>query len=284
VSFARSPQLALALALASLSFGCQKAEEHPPYAEACTKNCGVLPGISASPGQVSGGAAGIPDSDAGTGTLQGHVLTLTDDSFVHAMPYTSAATVTADGASGSPVTGTWDGSDPTNLYSLEGVATVDTSWVSVIPTLVTGDAQPTYQAVQTNRVSNVDLALVSAATLDGIFNAVSSIRSPDSGQVVLFFHSAGTGAALSGLQVSMITAQATMYAGARGWVLDDGTTTTDASGLVVFGNVEPANSSGTQTVSVTRAATATTPVTDAGQFDVKVVQGAVTIATVEVQL
>ncbi len=268
-----------------LVFGCQKSEEHPPYAEACQKNCTLLPGISLGPGKGSaGGAAGTPDSDAGTGTLQGHVLLLSDDSFVRGMPYAAQATVTADGASGSPVSDTWDGSDPTALYSLEGVASVATNWVSIKPAIVGGDVLPTYQAVKTNWGSNVDLDLVSATTLDGIFNSVPTLRSPDSGQVVLFFQSAGTGSALSGLHVSMPTSQAALYAGDKGWVLDDGTAITNESGLIVFGNVEPANSNGTQTITVTRAATATTPAAAAGQFTVKVVQGAVTIATVDVQL
>ena len=249
------------------------------------KNCAILPGISLSPGAGNaGGGAGTPDSDAGTGSLQGHVLMLSDDTFVSAMPYTGDATVTADGVNGTPVSGTWNGTDPTALYSLEGVASLVTSWVSVKPKLVSDAALPTYEAVQTNRVSNVDLKLVSAATLDDIFSSVFTLRSPESGQVVLFFQSAGTRAALSGLHVTMPTAQAAIYAGDRGWVLDDGTAHTNESGLVVFGNVEPANSNGTQTVSVTRAATPTTPATDAGQITVKVVQGAVTIATVDVQL
>ncbi|HET7540597.1 MAG TPA: hypothetical protein VFK05_12020 [Polyangiaceae bacterium] len=286
MSPARCSHFALLLGLASLVLGCQKTEEHPPYEAACVKNCAVLPGISLSPGtgNAAGGGGGTPDSDAGTGSLQGHVLLLTDDSFVRAMPYTGEATVTADGATGTPVSGTWNGSDPTALFSLEGIATLATSWVSIKPTLVGGDALPTYEAVQTNRVSNVDLKLVAASTLDGIFSSVSTLRSPDSGQVVLFFQSAGTGAALSGLHVTMPTSQAGIYAVDRGWVLDDGTALTNQSGLVVFGNVEPANSNGTQTVSVARAATATTPATPAGQFTVKVVQGAVTIATVNVQL
>ena len=143
---------------------------------------------------------------------------------------------------------------------------------------------PTYQAVRTNQVTNVDLAMVSGTVLDGIFNSISTLRSPDSGQVVLFFHSAGTDAPLSGLHVSLPKAQVAAYATTKGWESDDGTATTNPSGLVVFGNVEPANSSGTQTVIVTRAATSSAPAVAAGQFAVKVVQGAVTIATVAVQL
>ena len=233
-------------------------------------------------GPGSAGASSMnPDSDAGTGTLQGNVLLLTDDSFVRASLFTSGATVTADGASGSPVSADWDGADP---FVLDGVAQVATNWVHVKPTLVGGDPLPTYQAVRTNEVTKADLALVSSTMLDVIFTEVSSLRSPDSGQVVLFFRSAGTGTPLAGLHVTMAKAQAAVYETSAGWVLDDGTAVTGPDGLIVFGNVEPANSNGTQSVIVTRAATATAPAAAAGQFAVKVVRGAVTLATVDVQL
>jgi hypothetical protein len=67
-------------------------------------------------------------------------------------------------------------------------------------------------------------------------------------------------------------------------VLDDGTAVTNQSGLVVFGNVTPAAAGDTQLITVTRAATATTGAMAAGQFPVKVVQGAVSIARVDVPL
>jgi len=264
--------------------GCQKSDEHPPFAAGCEDNCPLLPGIAVGVGTGSAGSSSMnPDSDAGTGTLSGTVLQLTDDTFVHATLYMNGATVTADGASGSPVTATWEGvaSEP---YVLDGVAHLATNWVSVKPSLVGGELLPTYQAVQTKQVTNVDLALVSSAVLDGIFNTVASLRSPDSGQVVLFFRSAGTGAPLAGLHVTMAKAQAAIYATTNGWAFDDGTAITNKEGLIVFGNVEPANSNGAQSVVVTRAATASTPAVAAGQFAVKVVQGAVTIATVDVQL
>jgi len=60
-------------------------------------------------------------------------------------------------------------------------------------------------------------------------------------------------------------------------VLDDGLALTDKSGLVVFGNVEPPNSGGTQTVIVTRGTTGS------GQFAVKVAEAAASIASVDVQ-
>lgn len=224
-----------------------------------------------------------PDSDAGTGTLQGQVVLLSDDSFVHATRYNEGATVAADGASGSPVTDTWQGATA-DQYLLDGVARVATNWVSVKPNLLGGDPLWTYQAVRTNQVTMVDLAVVSGAALDRIFTAVSMLRSDNFGQVVLFFRSAGTGAPLSGLHVSMSQAEGAVYATASGWVLDDGTAVTDASGLVMFANIQAPNAGGTQTVTVTRAATASLPAAAAGQFAAKVVQGAATIASVGVQL
>jgi hypothetical protein len=225
-----------------------------------------------------------PGSDAGTGTLDGKVFLLADASFAKGSLYQLGATVTADGADGSPVTGVWKGIEPFDPFVLQGVARVTTNWVSVQPDAVGGDALPTYQALQTYQVTSADLALVSATTLDSLFTAVSTLRSPNSGQVIVFFRSAGTGTPLAGLHVTMAKAQAGIYASANGWVLDDGTAVTNQSGLVVFGNVEPAAAGSTQLITVTRAATPTTVAAAAGQFPVKVVQGAVSIASLGIQL
>jgi len=278
--------LAGAVGLAGFSFGCQKSEDHPPFAAGCEENCTPLPPIGVDIGGGKAGSASMnpDDPDAGPVSLEGKVGQLTDDSFVQGIVYSGEATISADGFGGSPVTGTWNGAVPEpDPYTLEGVARRTTNWVSVTP-IQSADLLTTYRAVDTRSNTNVDLSLVSGITLDGIFNSISSLRSPAAGQVILFFRSAGTGAALPGLHVAMLKAQLAVYASASGWTLDDGTATTASSGLVLFGNVEPANSDGTQTVTVTRAATATTPVVAAGQFAVKVVQGAVTIARVDVQL
>jgi len=279
--------LAGAVGLAGLAFSCQKSDEHPPFAAGCEGNCAPLPGIGVGigTGKAGSGSMNPNDPDAGPVSLEGTVGLLADDSFVRGSAYPGEATITADGASGSPVTSTWNGAVPNpELYTIDGVARLATNWISVKPTRTDGDALTTYQAVRTSADTNVNLLLVSAPTLDGIFNSISSLRSPAAGQVILFFRSAGTGAALTGLHVEMLKAQVAVYPSAGGWTLDDGTATTTTSGLVLFGNVEPANSDGTQVVTVTRAATATTPAAAAGQFAVKVVQGAVTLASVDVQL
>jgi hypothetical protein len=247
-------------------------------------NCPLLPGVGVGVG-TAGSTSMTPDSDAGTGTLEGKVMLFTDAAFVTGSLYMDGATVTADGASGSPVTGTWKGVDPFDPFVLQGVARVSTNWISVEPDRVGGDALPTYQALQTYQVTSANLALVSATTLDSIFTAVSTLRSPSSGQVIVFFRSSGSGTPLSGLHVTMANAQeGGIYATAAGWVVDDGTAVTGPSGLVVFGNVGPAAAGDTQLITVTRAATATTGATPAGQFPVKVVQGAVSIASLGVQL
>ena len=274
--------LALCLASSAVLAGCQK-EDHPPYAVACETDCKPTPIISI--GSAPGGSTPVtPPTDAGfeAGTLTGNVLALNDDTFGRAAAFSQPATVSADGATGSPVSGTWNGTTP---YVLSGVAVVGTNWLSVAPSNVQGDALPTLQAVQTSATDTADLYVVDTAVIDGVLTAVSASRAPALGQVVLFFRNAGTGAALSGLQVVMNAAEAPAYAAASGWVSPDDTTVTSASGLVVFGNVVLPNAgSTTQTLSVTRLATATTPAASGGQFSVKVVEGAVTVATIPVQL
>lgn len=273
-----APVWAAALALSALVAGCQKQDDHPPYAAGCQANCKPVTGISI--GTSTGTPITTPptDLDGGTGTLTGQVLQLTDESFVNNALFSKTASVSADGSTTATVTGTWDGADP---YTLDGVASEAINWVSVTPDEAQGDAMVTYQAVSTATASMANLNVVSATTLDAVFTAVSAIRSPAFGQVVLFFHSNGTGAPLPGLRVTITTAQVAAYASSIGWTLDDGTAVTNASGLVVFGNVE---TSGVQTVTISRAATATAAAVPGGTFAVKVVESAVTMANVDVQL
>ena len=269
-----------ALALGLSVVGCQS-DDHPAYAAGCTTDCKPTTGIGlGSP--IAGGAGSTSTvTDAGTGTLTGNVVLLNDITFSAATAYTLTAVVSADGVTaGSAVTAPWDGTDP---YTLEGVAQEAANWVSVKPDDAQGDALLTYQPVATDNVSSASLAVISSATLDTLFTSVSSQRSPDFGQVVLFFRSVGTGAPVAGLHVAMAAAQIAAYASASGFVLDDGTAVTNASGLVVFGNVD-APTAGTQAVTVTRPATATAPATSGGSFAIKVAPGDATIATVNVQL
>ena len=267
----------------SLAVGCQKKDDHPPFLADCETNCSPLPGISIGVGSgSSGGATSDPAADAGPGTLTGQVLLLSDQTFAQGALFSGGAVVSADGASGTPVTGDWNGADN---FLLDGVAREATNWVSVKPNLAQGDALLTYQAVRTSAVDTVNLAVVSATTLDAIFTSLSApARSPNFGQVVLFFRSSGTGAALAGLHVAMPASAVAAYRTGTTWVQDDGTAVTDQSGLVLFGNVELANSGGTQPVKVTKAASGSSPAADAGTFAARVVEGAVSIASVNVAL
>jgi hypothetical protein len=150
---------------------------------------------------------------------------------------------------------------------------------------VQGDALQTFQAVQTNATDTADLVVIDSAVIDGVLTAVSTTRAPALGQVVLFFRNAGTGAALAGIKADMNASEAPAYAAPSGWVLQDDTTLTTSSGLVVFGNVTvPVGGNTTQTVTVSRPATATTAAVSGGQFSVRVVEGAVTLASIDVQL
>lgn len=279
--------LALTVALIGCGFiaGCQKQDDHPPFAAACETDCRPVIGVAIGSGP-SGPTVTTPTPDAGfdAGTLTGNVFELADDSFARETPFTQAATVVADGASGTSVSATWDGMNP---YQLSGVAVEPTNWINVAPAAVQGDALPTLQAVETDATDMADLVVVNSSVIDDILTAVAATRAPAFGQVVLFFRNAGTGEALSGVQAVMNgnASEAPAFAAASGWVSPDDTTTTDSSGLVVFGNVElPAAGSTTQTVTVTRPATATTAAAAGGTFPVKVVEGAVTIATIGVQL
>lgn len=262
--------------------GCQKPDQHPAFAEGCEVDCKPITGVSLGSG-INGGA-GSPSvvTDGGAGTLTGNIVLLKDQTFVNATPFAKSAAVFAEGASGAAVTGQWNGAD---RYLLSGVSEEASNWVSVKPDDPQGDALLTFQPVATDSVSNADLAVISAPILDELFTGLSTQRSPAFGQVVLFFRSAGTGAPVAGLHVTLPAAQLAAYAAGAGWVLDDGTAVTNSSGLVVFVNVDAAAAkNGFQPVTVNRPATASTPAASDRSFTVKVVDAAATIATVNVQL
>ncbi|MEO8904869.1 MAG: hypothetical protein ABI488_20790 [Polyangiaceae bacterium] len=274
--------ISVALAVGLGALGCQNQDDHPAFAEGCEVNCKPTTGVGLGAPIMGTAGATSTVTDAGTGMLTGNVVLLNDQTFVSATPFTHTALVSADGATGEAVTAVWNGTDP---YELDGVAPKSSNWVSVQPDDTQGDALLTYQPVATNNVSSVNLAVVSTPALDALFTSVSAQRSANSGQVVLFFRSVGTGSPVAGLRVTLAAAQVAAYAAASGWVLDDGTAVTNASGLVVFGNVDAAlANNGTQVVTVTRPATATAPAISGGTFAVKSVEGAATIATVNVQL
>ncbi len=273
----------VAFVLAALTSGCQK-EDHPPYAAGCVSDCKPGAGISIGSGTPSGGGSGSVVTDAGfnAGTLTGSVVLLNDETFTRAAAFNQAASIEGDAASGGVVSGQWDGTNP---YTVTGLTVEDTNWVTVTPGNAQGDALPTIQAVQTDATDTADLAVVDATTLDSVLTAVASTRAPALGQVILFFRNAGTGAAVSGIQATMTTSEAPAYAATNGWAIQDDTTVTNASGLVVFGNVTvPVGSATTQTVSVVRPATATTAAANGGTFAVRVVEGTVTVASIGVKL
>ena len=275
----RGARGALLLVLAALSAGCQKEDNHPPFAAGCETGCKPSPGISLGAG--TSGTTITPANDAAinAGTLTGQVLAFSDDGFSRTVPFTKTAVVSADGAAVAAVSGPWDGADP---YLLTGVAVSGANWVSVQPDDTQGDPQWTYHLIPTNAFDTVDLPLVSGLVLDQIFSSVIAVttRSTTQGQVILIFHNSGTSTALAGLQASLAQAQMTAYSFNGAWTSDD-TATTDNSGIVVFANVTAGPA---QTVVVTRAATPTAVAAQAGRVDLKVVGGAVTVATVSVQL
>jgi hypothetical protein len=269
------------IALCLTAASCQKGDDHPPFL-ACDTDCAPPTFVTIGTGNPSGGSSSNL-GDAGPATLTGQVLLLNDATFAVGALYASSATITADGADGTPVSAPWDG---INNYLLQNVANEATNWIGVKPTLI-GDPQLTYQAIDTTNLSTVNVAMVSGATLDGVIDSVSLLRSASEGQVVLNFQSKGTHLPLAGLHVSMAQAENALYHAATTtapWLVDDGTAITDQSGLVVFVNVAPGNAAGTQSVLVTKAATTTAAAVNGGTFAIKVAEGAVTVASVAIQL
>lgn len=274
--------LGLAALFLTAASGCQKSDDHPAFL-ACDPDCAPPTYVSIGTGSPSSGGSSSNVGDAGPGTLTGQVLLLNDATFAVGTLYPSGATVSADGADGTPVSAAWDGS---NNFLLQNVTKEATNWISVKPTRV-GDPLLTYQAIDTTDLDTVNVAMVSGTTLDAVIDSASLLRSASEGQVVLTFQSKGTHLPLAGLHVAMAQAENALYHTATTtvpWLVDDGTAITDQSGLVVFVNVAPGNAAGTQSVIVTKAATTTAAAVNGGTFAIKVAEEAVTVASVPVQL
>ncbi|HEX3773261.1 MAG TPA: hypothetical protein VHV51_02295 [Polyangiaceae bacterium] len=275
------PRLLPLIGLVALLAGCQK-DDHPPFAAGCTSASNCKPTVGISIGSGGTGTPNPTDGGFSAGTLTGSVLELNDATFLRAVPFMQAATVSADSASGTPVTGNWDGTNP---FMLSNVAVEPSNFVVVSPIAAQGDAAQTIQAVETNATDTADLFVVDSTVIDGILTAIAMTRGAAFGQVVLFFRNAGTLEPLAGIRAVMSSSEAPAYSSASGWVFPDDTTVTDSSGLVMFGNVElPTGGNTTQTVTVSRPATATVSAIAPVSFSVKVGEGAVTLATVGVQL
>lgn len=234
----RISELPLLLTLA-LSFACQEPDPHPPLLPACPPGdyCPHRPpsqvgGPSGSAGNSgTGGSGGV----GGGGELRGTVVDLLDDTFVNGVAFVEPATIEAQSTTGAVVSANWNGID---AFTLTGVEASLSAWISVRPLAGIANVR-TLHPVATHVGRNVDLGLVRADTVDGIFGilGVSTLREPGTAQIVLAFTvpAGSTVAGAAGVRAQLAEAELVAYESGGLWSSD--TLQTDTSGLALIGNV-----------------------------------------------
>jgi hypothetical protein len=276
-------RLVRAVFAAALVLGCASnngQNDAPP--PTCVGDCGLPPGLGSGLPPTDGGDGGPGEGGtSGTGVvLTGTVQQINDETnFVTTGPFTSTATLQAEGADGTTVTGMWDGSNP---FALQGVVSAAPAWVLTTPLNAAAvDALPAMEPVNTNSpnaqgVVTANIGLVRSTTIDAIFSLTTTPISNDTtkGQIILrLVDKTSTSAmppALSGVSVSVPSAQVILY-GASG-SFSDVANATDPTGVVVLANVGAASWPGAL-VSVEFSGTRS------GGAQIRAVTGAVTLTT-----
>lgn len=272
------------LLLVAVGLGCANEKERPPP-PTCLGDCGLSPGLGAGQQMPGGGAGADGEGGADSGALQGieltgDVLVLNDDiNFATGDLFTDTVNIQTEGADGRVVKGTWDGINP---FALEKVKQARPVWVLLTPPSgVADDALPVLEPVRTDKPDangrvEANLALVHATTMDHVFELGAVIPTADTtkGQVILLFQTQPSGAStpspLSGLTVQSASAENVIYAASGSY--STVSTATDNTGVVVLANVAAAAWPGAVIDLVYSGA-------KAGGSQVRVVSGAVTIAT-----
>lgn len=259
------------LASFALLFACQEKLDHPPFIETCEpgQHCPLPIGFGSSGSPDSGG--GEAGATGGSTELKGTIEDFVDDTFDNALPYTDPAVVEGVGANGKVVSTLWNGAEP---FVLEGIESRDLSWVSVRPQTGLLNLR-TLHPVATNVRKSVELGMVRADVIDGMFLqlAIPKQRAAGAVQVVLFFSvtKAGVTKGVTGVTAFASLADFTAYNIGGNWGIDP--PRTDASGLAVLGNV-PAQIYPGNKLRITLGGTAS------GFIDVGIAADAVTLVEV----
>jgi hypothetical protein len=238
----------MAAALVAWS-ACKASEERPrPRTSLCGGPGCLPPHIGSKPPPASGGSAGADGGEsggeAGAGsevTLSGVVALLSED-WETADLFPDAVDLRAESPRATSVVGVWSGSvsDP---FLIEGVLSAPAVWVHGRPR-GGSDALPTLEPMRSEDpdgdglvVSDQPFVLVRSSVIDEIFSLASSPVLPDEAkaQVVLRLVSGGAQNGLAGVEVTAPQAEFVMY-GVNG-TFSDIPDETDASGLVMLGNV-----------------------------------------------
>jgi hypothetical protein len=240
--------LYLAAVVALSAVGCQGDPEHPPVLNLCGGDaqvgCGSpAPRSGAAPtdaGTQPGGDAGQVRGGASAATLTGRVLVFADDQFSSASPFFGTVDVSANAAGGGRVRTGFDGaSDAATGFTLENVAVSPTNFLAAEPVGLT-DVLTTIQPVATDSVTQIDVTMVPASSLDFINSVISNptLRAQDRGQALIFVRDRATGAPLSGVRISNTNSE--FIANLMDGTWSDFDEPTGPAGLALAGNIQAA--------------------------------------------
>lgn len=252
--------------MVATSLGCAEEEERPDLVSVCSDDC--KPGVA----QSGGSGPSTPSVTSGTSTsgggdvieLEGNLALFADDRFQleHVLPFSESAMVFSEDADSRVLNAPYDGQS----FTITGVQSGEATGVLVVPDDPNSIGWPSLLRVDTRESQAVTLPLVNSEVLSEIFASIRSqaVVEPDRGQLVLRFSDADEDP-IRGVRVDVPQASFVAYAEGAAWSED--ATETDASGLVVAGNILASDFPGS-TLNVTASGAAV------GSWVVTVIAGA----------
>ncbi|HEY6724536.1 MAG TPA: hypothetical protein VI197_10910 [Polyangiaceae bacterium] len=216
--------------------GCVEEEERPDLIPVCEDSC--------DPGAGQSGGSGPSSSTTTSGTsttsgddpiiLNGNLGVFANDRFEldTLLPFGEPATVFSQDPDNRVIRAEYDGLD----FSLTDLVSGEATAVLVVPDAQNGVPWPTLLRVDTLQSRTVTLPLVSSEVLNEVYAGLGSqpALDPDRGQLILRFSNENLDP-IPGVRVEVPGAAFLAYADGSGWSED--ADETDASGLVIAGNI-----------------------------------------------
>ena len=217
--------------------GCAEEEDRPDVIAVCDDSCDPGAGQSGGSGPSVTTTTGHTTSTTGSGDdliLNGNLGVFANDRFdlTNLLPFGEAATVFSLDPDGRVISATYDGLD----FSLTGLESGEATGVLAMPDDPTAVPWPTLVRVDTLESRTVSLPLVSSEVLNEVYSTLRSqpALDADRGQLILRFSNDNL-EPIPGVRVEVPGADFVAYADGSGWSED--ADETDASGLVIAGNI-----------------------------------------------
>lgn len=218
--------------------GCAEEEERPDLIPVCEDSCDPGAGQSGGSGPSSSNNTSGNTSATTSGDdeiiLNGNLGVFANDRFEvdTLLPFGELATVFSQDPGNRVIRAEYDGLD----FSLTNLLAGEATGVLVVPDDQTGVPWPTLLRVDTLQSRTVTLPLVSSEVLNEVYAGLGSqpALEPDRGQLILRFSDENLDP-IPGIRVNVPGAAFLAYADGSGWSED--AEETDASGLVIAGNI-----------------------------------------------